>query len=133
MTPAPVHDDAGIDRAIADFARQPGGGLVVMPEAFAISHRYIIAGAAARDKLPTIGMGEMLPRAGGLMSYQFDIVDTTAQAASYLDRILKGAKPTDLPVQYPTKYQLVINLKTAKALGLTIPETLLATADEVIE
>jgi putative tryptophan/tyrosine transport system substrate-binding protein len=104
-----------------------------MPEAFAISHRDTIADAAARAKLPTIGMGEMLPRAGGLMSYQFDIVDTTAQAASYVDRILKGAKPGDLPVQYPTKYQLVISLKTAKVLGLSIPEALLAIADEVIQ
>jgi putative tryptophan/tyrosine transport system substrate-binding protein len=133
VTRAPIHDDAEIDRAIADFARQPGGGLVIMPEAFAIAHRDTIVVAAARNKLPTIGMNETLPKAGGLMSYSVDPVTASAQAASYVDRILRGAKPADLPVQYPTQYQLLINLKTANALGLTIPETLLATADEVIQ
>jgi putative ABC transport system substrate-binding protein len=93
----------------------------------------VIIAAAARHRLPLIGAGELFPRSGGLLSYWFDQVEVHVQAASYIDRILKGTSPADLPVQEPTKYSLVINLKTAKALGLTIPPSVLARADEVIE
>ena len=132
ITLAPVHDDAGIEAAIATHAREPGGGLINFPESFSIIHRDVIIAAAARHGLPQIGQPE-LTRAGGLMSYWIDIVDGYVQAASYVDRILKGASPADLPVQEATKFSLVINLKTAKALGLTVPQLLLANADEVIE
>jgi putative tryptophan/tyrosine transport system substrate-binding protein len=132
VTLAAVHDDAGIEAAIATHAREPGGGLINFPESFSTTHRDVIVAAAARHGLPQIGQPE-LTRAGGLMSYWIDIVDVYAQAASYVDRILKGAKPADLPVQQPTTFELVINLKTAKALGLTVPQSLLARADEVIE
>ena len=103
-----------------------------LPDSFTLTHRAGIISAAARHGLPLISWTEFA-RAGGLMSYWYDAVELHAQAASYIDRILKGAKPSDLPVQYPTKYSLIINLKTAKALGLTIPQTILARADEVIE
>jgi putative ABC transport system substrate-binding protein len=132
VTLAPVHDDAAIEEAIAAQARRPGGGLMCLPDSFNETHRDAIIAAAARRSLPLIGTPQF-PRAGGLMSYWFDPVDLYAQAASYIDRILKGASPADLPVQAPTKYSLVINLKTAKALGLTVPQSLLARADEVIE
>jgi putative ABC transport system substrate-binding protein len=130
---APVHDDAEIERAIAEHARDAGGALLVMPEAFSISHRDTIIAAATRYRLPTIGMNDILPRTGGLMSYAVDPAEASAQAASYIDRILRGTKPADLPVQTPTKLSFVINLKTAKALGLEIPPGVLALADEVIE
>jgi putative ABC transport system substrate-binding protein len=133
VTLAPVHDDAGIEHAIATHAREPGGGLVTLPESFAVTHREVIIAAAARYRLPLMGGTEVAPRAGGLMSYWFDSVGVHAQAASYIDRILKGASPADLPVQQPTKFSLIINLKTAKALGLTIPPSLLLLADEVIQ
>jgi putative tryptophan/tyrosine transport system substrate-binding protein len=130
VTQAPVHDDAGIEEAIAIEAREPGGGLISLPEPFAVAHRDAIIAAATRHRLPLIGSD---PRAGSLMSYSFDTVDLLAQAASYIDRILNGASPADLPVQQPTKYSLIINLKTAKALGLTVPPAMLDLADEVIE
>jgi putative tryptophan/tyrosine transport system substrate-binding protein len=133
VTLAPVHDDAGIEEAIADQAREPGGGLVTLPESFTITHRDVVIAAAVRFRLPLMGGTEASPRAGGLMSYWFDTVGVHAQAASYIDRILKGASPADLPVQDPTKYSLIINLKTAKALGLTVPPGMLDLADEVIE
>jgi ABC-type uncharacterized transport system substrate-binding protein len=132
VTLSPVHDDAGIEAAITTQAREPGGGLINFPESFSVTHRDVIIAASARHGLPQIGQPE-LTRAGGLMSYWIDIVDVYAQAASYVDRILNGASPADLPVQQPTKFSLIINLKTAKALGLTIPQTILARADEVIE
>jgi len=131
-TLAPVHDDAGIEEAIAAQARQPGGGLVILPDSFNVTHSNAILAAAIRYKLPSIGFNEVV-RAGGLMSYWFDNVELHAEAASYIDRILKGASPADLPVQYPVKYSLIINLKTAKALGLTVPPSMLDLADEVIE
>jgi putative tryptophan/tyrosine transport system substrate-binding protein len=130
VTLAPVRDDAAIEEAIAILAREPGGGLINLPESFSFTHRYVIIAGAARHSLPIIGSD---PRAGALMSYWFDPVEVHAQAASYIDRILKGASPTDLPVQQPTKFSLIINLKTARALGLTIPPGVLAIADEVIE
>ena len=132
MTLAPVRDDSAIEEAIAAQAREPGGGLVCLPDSFNITHRDVIIVGAARHSLPLISTVEF-PRAGGLMSYMFDPVDLHAQAASYIDRILRGANPSDLPVQQPTKYSLVINLKTAKALGLTVPPSMLDLADEVIE
>jgi putative tryptophan/tyrosine transport system substrate-binding protein len=132
VTLAPVHDDAGVEGAIAAQARELGGGLICLPDSFNSTHYDVIIAAAARHRLPLIGTREF-PRAGGLMSYWFDPVDLYAQAASYIDRILKGASPADLPVQQPTKYSLIINLKAAKALGLTVPPSMLDLADEVIE
>jgi len=128
-----VHDDAGIEETIAAEAREPGGGLICLPDSFIVTHRDVIIAAAARYGLPLFGSSEVFPRSGALMSYFFDIVGVYAQAASYIDRILKGASPADLPVQQPTKYSLIINLKTAKALGLTVPAGMLDMADEVIE
>jgi putative ABC transport system substrate-binding protein len=128
-TLAPVHDDAAIEEAVAALARQPGGGLITLPDSFNVTHRDVIITAAARYRLPDIGI-DIFSRAGGLMSYWFDGVDLYAQAASYIDRILKGASPAALPVQQPTKYLLIINLKTAKAL---VPPNVLDIADEVIE
>jgi ABC-type uncharacterized transport system substrate-binding protein len=132
VTLAPVHDDSGIEEAIAARASEPGGGVVALPDGFNVAHRDVIIGAAARHSLPLIGTLQY-PRAGGLIAYWFDGVDLFAQAASYIDRILKGASAADLPVQQPTKYSLIINLKTAKALGLTVPPSMLDLADEVIE
>jgi len=129
---ARVHDDAGIEEAIAAQARPPGGGLILMPGGFTVTHREVITAAAARHRLPLIG-GYPVAGAGGLMSYWYDPVDAYAQAASYIDRLLRGASPADLPVQQPTKYSLIINLKTAKALGLTVSPAMLDLADEVIE
>ena len=133
VTLAPVHDDAAIEEAIGAQAREPEGGLISLPNSFNTTHRDVIIAAATRHRLPLMGSGDAWPRAGALMSYSFDTVDLFAQAASYIDRILKGASPADLPVQQPTKYSLVINLKTAKALGLTVPPGMLDLADEVIE
>jgi putative tryptophan/tyrosine transport system substrate-binding protein len=132
VTLAPVHDDAGIEEAIGAQAREPGGGLIILPDSFNETHRDVIIAAAARRSLPLIG-ALSFPRAGGLMSYWFDSVEQHAQAASYVDRILKGARPADLPVQQPVRYSLIINLKTAEALGLTVPPGMLDLADEVIE
>ena len=132
VTLAAVHDDAGIEEAIAAQARESGGGLIVLPESFVSAHRDVIAAAAARHSLPLIGTTEFA-KAGSLMSYWSYPADVYAQAASYIDRILKGASPADLPVQQPTKYSLIINLKAAKALGLTVPPSMLDLADEVIE
>ena len=132
VTLAPVHDDAEVEVAIAEQAKGPGGALIVLPESFSNTHRDVIITAAARYRLPLIG-GTIFPKAGALLSYWFDQVALYAQAASYIDRILRGADPADLPVQRPTKFSLIINLKTAKALGLTVPPTMLDLADEVIE
>jgi putative tryptophan/tyrosine transport system substrate-binding protein len=132
VTAAPIHDDAGIEEAIAAQARVPGSGLIILPDSFNATHRDAIIAAATRHSLPLIGL-DTFPSDGGLMSYTTDTVDLHAQAASYVDRILRGANPADLPVQRPTKYSLVINLKTAKALGLTVPPGMLQLADEVIE
>jgi putative ABC transport system substrate-binding protein len=133
VTLAPVHDDSGIEEAIATQARDPGGGLIILADGgFTSTHRQVIIAAAARHNLPLIAPTGF-PADGALMSYWFDLVDGYARAASYIDRILKGASPADLPVQEPTKFSLVINLKTAKALGLTVPSSMLDLADEVIE
>jgi putative ABC transport system substrate-binding protein len=132
LTPAPVRDDAAIEEAIATQAREPGGGLIALPEPFTASHRDMIIAAASRHNLPLMGTLQY-PGAGALIAYWFNGIDLHAQAASYIDRIVRGANPADLPVQYPTKYSLVINLRAAKALGLTVPPNMLDLADEVIE
>jgi putative ABC transport system substrate-binding protein len=122
-----------VERAIAAFARTPNGGLITTSSALAIIRRDLIIGLAAKHKLPAVYHRRVYPASGGLISYGPDVIDLSRRAAGYVDRILKGEKPADLPVQAPTKYELVINLKTAKALGLTVPPALLARADEVIE
>jgi putative ABC transport system substrate-binding protein len=132
VTLAPVHDDAGIEEAITTHAREPNCALIAYPQAFNATHSGAIIAAAARHRLPLMS-GAAITRAGGLMSYWIDSVALFAQPASYIDRILRGASPADLPVQQPTKYSLIINLKTAKALGLTVPPSMLDLADEVIE
>jgi putative ABC transport system substrate-binding protein len=114
-------------------AREAGGGVIAFPDSFNASHRDAILAAATRHHLPLFGVDEFFARAGAVMSYSVDLVRVHAQAASHIERILRGTKPADLPVQRPTKYSLVISVKTAKALGLTVPQTLLALADEVIE
>ena len=130
---APVHSDAEIETAIIALGRESGGGLVVMGDSFTVVHRAPIISAAAGNNVPAVYWQSNFAREGGLLSYGGDLADSFRHAATYVDRILRGEKPGDLPVQFPTKFELVINLKTAKALGLTIPETLLATADEVIQ
>jgi putative tryptophan/tyrosine transport system substrate-binding protein len=120
-------------RVITAFARSPNGGLIVTGSALATVHRNLIVTLAARHKLPAVYYEQFFAAAGGLISYGPDQIDQYRQAAGYVDRILKGEKPADLPVQASTKYKLVINLKAAKALGLDVPTTLLARADEVIE
>jgi ABC-type uncharacterized transport system substrate-binding protein len=133
LIPLGMRDVSEIEHNVAEFARRGNGGLVVVPGALAVVHRELIITLAARHRLPAIYPYRYFITGGGLMSYGPNPADQFHQAAGYVDRILKGEKPADLPVQAPTKYELVINLKTAKALGLDIPPTLLATADEVIE
>jgi putative ABC transport system substrate-binding protein len=134
VTPLNVRDAGEIERAVAGFARSTkSGGLIVTASPGATRHRDLLVSLAARHKLPAVYYTRHFAAAGGLVSYGPDFVDQFRQAAGYVDRILRGEKPGDLPVQAPTKYELVINLKTAKALGLEVPQTLLATADEVIE
>jgi putative ABC transport system substrate-binding protein len=130
---APVRSDIEIETAITALGREPGGGLFVMPDVFANVHRAPIILAAARNNVPAVYYQSYFARDGGLLSYGVDQADAFRRAASYVDRILRGAKPGDLPVQVPTKYETVINLKTAKALGLTVPQSILLSADEVIE
>ena len=126
--------DAGeIERAVAAVARSANGGLIVAGSGLAQLHRDLIITLAARHKLPAVYYERFFVAAGGLVSYGANYIDQYRRAAGYVDRILKGEKPADLPVQVPTKYELVINLKTAKAFGLTVPPTLLASANEVIE
>jgi putative tryptophan/tyrosine transport system substrate-binding protein len=130
---APVHSDGEIETAIIALGHEPGGGLVVMPDVFGDVHRATIILAAARNSVPAVYHQSFFARDGGLLSYGPDQVEIFRRAATYVDRILRGAKPGDLPVQFPTKFEMIVNLKTAKVLGVTIPETLLATADEVIQ
>jgi putative tryptophan/tyrosine transport system substrate-binding protein len=128
-----VHDADEIDRGLTSFAAERNGGFVVGPHAVTLTNRDLIVALAPRLRLPALYPLAFYAKAGGLISYGFDPINQFQQGAGYVDRILRGAKPADLPVQYPTKLQLVVNLKTAKALGLSIPESLLLRADEVIE
>jgi len=133
LTAADAQDPAEIERAIEAFAREPNGGLIVLPGPITIVHRDLIIATAARHRVPAAYAFRFFATSGGLISYGVDPADQSRQGAAYVDRILKDAKPSDLPVQQPTKFELVINLKTAKALGLTVPESFLLRADEVIE
>jgi putative ABC transport system substrate-binding protein len=133
VVPINVRDVPEIERALTAFARSSNGSLIVTPSGFASVNRDLIITLAARHRLPAVYFGRYFVTSGGLISYGNDIVDQYHRAAGYGDRILRGEKPADIPVQAPTKYELVINLKTAKALGLTVPDTLLARADEVVE
>jgi putative tryptophan/tyrosine transport system substrate-binding protein len=130
---AAVHNAAEMEGVIEQFARESDSGLLVLPDLFTATNRQSIIALAARHRLPAVYPFRYFVASGGLMSYGIEMLETYRQAASYVDRILKGEKPADLPVQAPTKYELVINLKTAKALGLEVPPTMLARADEVIE
>ena len=133
LSPVGLREAGEIERAITEFARMANGGLIVPGSSLANDHRELIIGLAVRHKLPAIYSDRIFVIAGGLVSYGPDRIDQYRRAAEYIDRILKGEKPADLPVQAPTKYELVINLKTAKALGLTVPSSVLARADEVVE
>jgi putative ABC transport system substrate-binding protein len=128
-----LHEAAAIEPALTAFAREPNGGLIVMPNPLNTTHRDVITGSAARFRLPAVYPFSLFVASGGLVLYGFDTIEQQLGAATYVDRVLKGEKPANLPVQAPTKYQLLINLKTAKALSLTVPRSLLARADEVIE
>jgi putative ABC transport system substrate-binding protein len=130
---APVHSDVEIETAIIAIGREPGGGLAVIPDLFTELHRAPIISAAARNNVPAVYSQSAFARGGGLLSYGTDLVEPLRRAASYVDRILRGEKPGDLPVQFPTKFEMAVNLKTAKALGLTVPQSILLRADEVIE
>ena len=133
VSPLSVRDAGDIEPNIAAFAREPNGGVIVLGSPSTAAHRDLIIKLTAKHRLPSIYTTRYFVAEGGLMSYGPDRADLYRGAAGYVDRILKGEKPADLPVQAPTKYDLVINLKTAKALGLEVPPTLLARADEVIE
>ena len=132
LVPSPVESAADIKRVIAAFAVAPEGGLLVLPSGTTSLHRDLVIALAAQYRLPSVYPFRFYVTAGGLMSYSTDLVEQSRQAASYVDRILRGATPAALPVQAPTRYVTTINLKTAKALGLTIPPSLLARADEII-
>ena len=133
LSPVDVRDAGEIERAVTEFARGSNGGLIVVAGGLVIVHRELIIALAARHRLPAVYFNRTYVTGGGLISYGPENLDQYRRAASYVDRILKGEKPADLPVQAPTKFELVINLKTAKALGLDVPPSLLARADEVIE
>ena len=133
LSSSPVHNTGEIESAITALARVPGGGLIIMPDGFNIVHRELIIGLAGQNKLPAISPYRFVVAEGGLISYGIDVVDLFRRTGCYVDRILRGAKPAELPVQAPTKFELVINLKTAKALGLDVPLHLQQLADEVIE
>jgi putative ABC transport system substrate-binding protein len=131
--PGPVEKADDIERTIESFSQLPNCGLVIPPDATMVVHRNLIVELSIRHKLPAVFPFRFFVVAGGLMSYGIDFIDVFRQAGSYVDRILRGAKPADLPVEAPTKYETILNLKTAKTLGLTVPPTLLVRADEVIE
>jgi putative ABC transport system substrate-binding protein len=130
---APVHSEGEIEMAIKDLGREPGGGLVIMPDTFTVMHRAPIISATVQNNMPAVYHLSAFARDGGLLSYGVDRLDLFRRAASYVDRILRGEKPGDLPVQLPTKFEMVLNLKTAKALGLAVPPSILLRATEVIE
>jgi putative ABC transport system substrate-binding protein len=133
LKPTPVGSPADIEAAVAGLARKPDSGIVTLTDSYMTANRDLIVALAARHRLPAVYANRNFPPAGGLMAYAVDYPDLFRRAAGYVDRILKGAKPADLPVQQPTRFELIINLKTAKALGLTVPPTFIARADEVIE
>jgi putative ABC transport system substrate-binding protein len=133
VTAAPVRDTAEVEKVLAKLARDPGGGLIVPPDVFNAVHYPLVIRLAQQHRVPAVYAWRTSVAQGALMSYGPDVYDIFRRSASYVDRILKGEKPADLPVQQPTKFELAINLKTAKALGLQIPDKLLALADEVIE
>jgi putative ABC transport system substrate-binding protein len=130
---APVHSDMEIEADVAALGRETGGGLFVVPDGFMITHRASVILATALNNVPAVYGPSLFARDGGLLSYGVDNVGIWRRAATYVDRILRGAKPGDLPVQFPVKYEMAVNLKTAKALGLTVPQSILIRADEVIE
>jgi putative ABC transport system substrate-binding protein len=130
---AAVHSEVEIETAIIALGREPRGGLVGIPDGFTLAHRVPIISAAARNNVPAVYYESAFVRDGGLLSYGTDYVDIFRRAATYVDRILRGAKPADLPVQLPTRFEMAVNLKTAKSLGLTVPPSILLRADEVIE
>jgi putative tryptophan/tyrosine transport system substrate-binding protein len=132
-SPVDVRDASEIERGIADFVRRPNGGLIVTTSPAAVVNRKLIINVAANHRLPAVYFLKDFVEEGGLISYGPDIADQYRRAAGYIDRILKGEKPADLPVQAPTKFDMAINIKTARALGLTVPPPLIARADEVIE
>jgi putative ABC transport system substrate-binding protein len=129
----PVHNDVEMEAAIKALGREPGGALVVLPDVFTVAHRAPIISAAARNNVPAVYAQSEFARDGGLLSYGVDRIDSFRRAATYVDRILRGEKPGDLPVQFPTKFEMAVNLRAAKALGLAIPPSILLRADEVIE
>jgi putative ABC transport system substrate-binding protein len=133
VIPINLRDADELERSVVAFARVPNGGLVVTPSGPSLLHRNLIVALAARLKLPAVYFERTFAAAGGLVSYGADFLDQYRKAATYVDRILKGEKPADMPVQTPTKYNLAINLKTAKSLGLAVPHAMLTRADEVIE
>jgi putative ABC transport system substrate-binding protein len=133
VSPVNVRNAGEIERIVTAFARDSNGGLIVAGSGLATVHRDLFVTLAAQHRLPAVYSNRVFVAAGGLISYGPDYIDMYRRVATYVDRVIKGEKPTALPVQAPTKYELVINLKTAKALGLTVPDTLLARADEVIE
>ena len=133
MSAVGLRNASEIEQAVTTFARSGNGGLIVTPSGSASVHRNLIVTLAARHKLPAVYPYRYMVADGGLMSYAPDLIDQCRRAAGYVDRILKGEQPAELPVQAPTKYELVINQRTAKALGLTVPSSLLASADEMIE
>ena len=130
---APVHSDGEIETAVTALGREPGGGLVAMSDVFMVPHRASIISAAARNNVPAVYSYSVFAREGGFLSYGVDLVDPWRRAATYVDRILRGAKPAELPVQLPTKFEMVVNLNTAKTLGLMVPQSILLRADEQIE
>jgi putative ABC transport system substrate-binding protein len=130
---APVRSDAEIETVVTSLSRNVPGGLVAMSDSFMVVHRAQVISMAARSNVPAIAWDPIYPRDGGLLSYGPSVAEEYPRAATYVDRILRGAKPSDLPAQYPTKIPVVINLKAAKALGLTVPQSVLLRADEVIE
>jgi putative ABC transport system substrate-binding protein len=133
LTTAPVHSEGEIETAISALGREPRGGLVAVPDVFTLLHHASVISAAARNNVPAVYGSSNYTRDGGLLSYGVDVVDSYRRGATYVDRILRGAKPAELPVQLPTKFEMVVNLKTAKALGLEVPLSILVRADEVIE
>jgi putative ABC transport system substrate-binding protein len=133
VTPIPVEEDAGIERSLAALAQQSDSGLIALHDPFIIKHRDLVIAQVARHHIPAVYTLRAFAVGGGLISYGVDLADPWRKAATYVDRVLKGAKPGELPVQQPTKFELVVNIKTAKALDLAVPPSLLATADEVIE